>query len=177
MSLLAPPPSAPLLERGDRGDRFLGAASGFRGLTTTATFGPRRDMCSGGTRGGSPCGEGGGDASISGFTGQLFLESSFSLNLSFSPSVGGRETRDTSSRGGGSGSLEDCDDEDFPMPESVSDDGLPGSLPPVLPSERLRSEWPPFSEDSEVSRSRTAGSSSSSSEGMGSRWPVKGLMR
>lgn len=166
-----------LLERGDRGDRFLGAASGFRGLTTTATFGPRRDMCSGGTRGGSPCGEGGGDASISGFTGQVFLESSFSLSLSFSPSVGGRETRDTSSRGGGSGSLEDCDDEDFPMPESVSDDGLPGSLPPVLPSERLRSEWPPFSEDSEVSRSRTAGSSSSSSEGMGSRWPVKGLMR
>lgn len=50
--LRASPPST-LLDRGERGERFLGA-SGFRGLTTTATFGPRKDMCNGGTRGGSP---------------------------------------------------------------------------------------------------------------------------
>lgn len=170
-------------DRGVRAGRFLAApeTSAFRGLTTTAALGPRSEICSGGTRGGSLGGHEGGEATSP--TGractELRFESSLRRSFSFSPS----EERETavaivaSSSRRGSGSVEDCEDDDFPMPESVSeDDGLAESLPPP-PSERLRSEWPPFSDDSDVSGSRAAGSSSSSSDGIGSRWPVKGLMR
>lgn len=140
-------------DRGGLGGRFLGAAtSALCGLTTTAALGPRREMWRGGTRGGSPVGDRGDDGGVSEpgcccFTAvatttlRFAEESSFSLSFSFSPSgeaaVTAATGRASSSRGGGSGSLDDCEEEDLPMPESVSEDGHAESLPP---SERLRSE-------------------------------------
>lgn len=130
------------------GGRFLGAAtSALCGLTTTAALGPRREMCSGGTRGGSPAGDRGEDGGVSdpgcfvtaATTLRLAEESSFSLSFNFSPSgdVAVATGRTSSSLVVGSGSLDDCDEDDLPMPESVSEDGHAESLPP---SERLRSE-------------------------------------